>query len=145
MTKADWDALTRKNTNEETLDDGLEENGEDSEEEYKLYDTFFGDSQYRWNSVIERSLSLSHFVAVTVLGGEVREEVFSKWIRIADELRTSVGNFFSFSSVMRGLNSTSLACCDGPLDWMKLRRDYTNPTFLFETTLRCVFKGLLQG
>ncbi|CAL8137986.1 unnamed protein product [Orchesella dallaii] len=142
MTKVDWNILSGKNAFDE---DEAQVQNEIETDEFKFYDTFFENSQYRWNTVIERSLTLSHFIVVTVLGAEVREELFSKWIRIADELRTSMGNFFSFCSVMRGLNSSSLAKCDGPLDWLKLRRDYTNPTFLFETTLRCTYKGLLQG
>lgn len=159
MTKVDWDVLTGKSLEPEQEEEVAEAISDANQEDpppsplkkdyplntHKLYDTFFENSQFRWNAVIERSLSLSHFVVVTVLGAEVREELFSKWIRIADELRTSMGNFFSFLSVMRGLNSSSLAKCDGPLDWMKLRRDYTNPTFLFETTLRSAYKGLLQG
>lgn len=137
VTKVDWDVL-------QGIANENEENSSKSESN-NFYDLFFQNSQYRWNSIIERSLSLSHFVIVTILGAEVREELFSKWIRIADELRTSMGNFFSFCGVMRGLNSNSLSKCEGPLDWMKLRRDYTNPTFLFETTLRSAYKGLLEG
>lgn len=145
LTKADWLVLTKENEGKVEGDDDASLDGSKSSSETKYYDDFFDNSQFRWNSIIERSVSLSHFVIVTVLGAEVREELFSKWIKISDQLRTSMGNFFSFCSVMRGLNSSSLAKLDGPLDWMKLRRDYTSATFLFETTLRSTYKGFLQG
>lgn len=46
------------------------------------------------------------FVAITILttpGKEDRVQLLNKWIEIAIETKTSVGNLFGFTSVMLGL------------------------------------------
>ncbi|OXA58109.1 Breast cancer anti-estrogen resistance protein 3 [Folsomia candida] len=111
----------------------------------RISEHVLSETEFRWNHVIERSLTFSHFVAVTVLGAQVREDMISKWVGIAQELKISMGNFFSLFAIMRGLTCTKLSSMDGPVDWMKLRRNYTNSAFLFETSLRNTYHKLLQG
>lgn len=111
----------------------------------RLYENVLNDSRFRWNHIIERAFTFSHFVTVTILGAQNREAMLHKWIGVANELKTRMGNFFSFCNIMRGLISSKISAMDGPVDWMMLRQKYTNSTFTFETTLRNSHHNLLQG
>ena len=110
-----------------------------------IYDKFLNDSQHRWNNVIERSLSFSHFVTAIILRSEQPEQMINKWICIAEEVKSSLGNFFSFCSIMRGLLRPQITRSDGKINWLRLRQEHTCSTFSFETTMRGAYQGLIRG
>lgn len=62
--------------------------------------------QFR-SDMIERTQCLKLLVAVTILtcpSDEERAETMHKWIQIAVDAKTAVGNLFAFSSIMLGLS-----------------------------------------
>ena len=110
-----------------------------------VYDKLLSDSQHRWNNVIERSLSFSHFVTAIILKSEQPEQMINKWICIAEELKSSLGNFFSFCSIMRGLLRPQITRSDGKINWLRLRQEHTCSAFSFETTMRGAYQGVIKG
>lgn len=142
ITLMDWNVLNKHIAKDE--DDSVIEE-ESTCRLSGMYERILNESEFRWNCVIERYISFSHFVIVSVLGAYEREEMLNKWVGIARELKTGMGNFFSFCSIMRGLISPKMSSSDGPIDWLKLRRKYTNSAFEFETSLRNAYHNLVQG
>ena len=142
LTKLDWEILS--GNFDELSASPISKLAEDSNR-IGLFQHFFHNSQHRWNNVIERSLSLSHFVILTILRCETPEKMINKWITVAGELKTSLGNIFSFSSIMRALLMPQVTRSDGKINWMKLRQEYTSNTFTFETTLRVAYQGFVIG
>jgi hypothetical protein len=62
--------------------------------------------QFR-KDIIERTQCLKLLVAVTILTcpcDEERAETLHKWIQIAVDAKTAVGNLFAFCSIMLGLS-----------------------------------------
>jgi hypothetical protein len=61
--------------------------------------------QFR-RDIVERTQCLKLLVAVTILTcptDEERAETLNKWIQIAVDAKTAVGNLFAFSTIMLGL------------------------------------------
>lgn len=110
-----------------------------------IFENILNEKRYRWNCVLERAVSFSHFIVVTVLGAQDPEAMIHKWICIANELKTGMGNFFGFCNIMRGLTSVKISSSESRVDWLKLRRDHTNAAFQFETSMRNAYFSLLQG
>lgn len=58
------------------------------------------------NDLIERTQCMKLMVAVTILTCQTdldRAEILSKWIQVAVETKTALGNLFGFSTIMLGL------------------------------------------
>jgi hypothetical protein len=141
ITKVDWEALQRtpgESTDEEPVNN-------EEKRDRRIYEKLLHDPRFRWDMIIERSLTFSHFVTISILQAESKESMFSKWIGIANELKISMGNFLSFCNIMRGLICPKFNTVDNAIDWMKLRREFTNSTFQFETVLRNSYNQLQQG
>lgn len=71
--------------------------------------------QFR-KDMIERTQCLKLLVAVTILtcpSDEERAETMHKWIQIAVDAKTAVGNLFAFCSIMLGLSMPQVLknCC----------------------------------
>ncbi|KAI9576487.1 hypothetical protein GQX74_009544 [Glossina fuscipes] len=109
------------------------------------------------NDLIERTQCIKLVVAVTILTCQTdhdRAELLSKWIQIAVETKTALGNLFGFSNIMLGVCMPQVwALFSGmssidikfvlifqiqKLDsaWHLLRQKYTNDAFMFEAKLR---------
>lgn len=127
LTKSDWQTLHA------------------SEIDMNMYDRLFHDAGFRWNTIIERSMALSAFVVKTIEFGSPREEIMNKWIHVAQELKTGLGNIYSFCSIMRALNLPKIMNNDGIICWPKLRSEFTETTFNFETTMRNSYNALING
>jgi len=145
ITKADWEVLEEESLLSDDQQDEYKLCNEEADINSGIYEKLLYQPDFRWRAVIERSFAFSHFVTISVLHAETKESMFNKWIGIANELKTRMGNFLSFCNIMRGLTSQKLNSPENSIDWLKLRRDYTNSAFLFETTLRNSYHNLLQG
>lgn len=143
LTKLDWDILANGFIRSDKEDDASIVSTSINKAE--IYEKLFHNSSHRWNHIIERSFTFSHFVVVTILTSSSPEKMLNKWITVANELKTGVGNFFAFCSIMRALLLPQITRIDGRIDWMKLRQKYTRSTLTFETRLRLAFQGLLRG
>ncbi|XP_073823068.1 breast cancer anti-estrogen resistance protein 3 homolog isoform X2 [Musca autumnalis] len=87
--------------------------------------------------LIERTQCLKLMVAVTILTCQTdmdRAELLSKWIQVAVETKTALGNLFGFSSIMLGLCMPQIQKLDSA--WHLLRQKYTDDAFMFEAKLR---------
>lgn len=70
--------------------------------------------------IIERTQCIKLMVAVTILTCQTdldRAELLSKWIQVAVETKTALGNLFGFCAIMLGL-------CMQQVSWMKLNKGY---------------------
>ncbi|XP_035226871.1 breast cancer anti-estrogen resistance protein 3 homolog [Stegodyphus dumicola] len=93
--------------------------------------------------LLERTESMKIFVAVTILttpGIEDRVKILNKWIEIAIETKTTLGNFYGFASVMLGLTIPEVTGLQST--WLALRHSYTESAFAFETKMKPAFKSL---
>ncbi|CAG7682931.1 unnamed protein product [Allacma fusca] len=148
LTKLDYNLLTGNEGSVDDLENTSKIENNDANElsdGKKIYEKLFHDSQHRWNNIIERSLSFSHFVVATIVMADNPELTINKWINIAGELKSSVGNFFSFASIMRGLLMPQITRSDGNINWLQLRQQFTTATFNFETIFRAAYQGLVKG
>lgn len=129
--------------------------------------------QFR-KDLIERTECIKLLVAVTILtcASDVeRAETLNKWIEIAIDTKTALGNLFGFCAIMLGLCMpqvthiqfceqfsargvleeclTDLICVNFPLQiqkleptWHTLRQKYTDSAFNFEAKLRPTLKNM---
>lgn len=96
--------------------------------------------------LLERTECMKLFVAVLILtcpDEEERMEVLHRWIEVATETKTSLGNFYGFTSIMLGLTMPEVLGLHST--WLALRHSYTETAFMFETKLRPIFKALQNG
>ncbi|XP_054714862.1 SH2 domain-containing protein 3C-like isoform X2 [Uloborus diversus] len=95
--------------------------------------------------LLERNDCLKFFVAITILtcgDEEVRAQVLNKWIQIAIETKTALGNLYGFTGIMMGLalpQISRLRCT-----WLKLRQSFTENAFTYETKLRPTLKNMQE-
>lgn len=93
--------------------------------------------------LIERTQCLKLLVAVTILTctteGE-RAETLNKWIQVAIDTKTALGNLFGFSSVMMGLCMPQIQRLTST--WHILRQKFTDSAFNFEAKLRPTLKSM---
>ncbi|KAG8189215.1 hypothetical protein JTE90_013748 [Oedothorax gibbosus] len=95
--------------------------------------------------LLERTECLKYFVAITILtcgDEEVRSQVLNKWIQIAIETKTALGNLYGFTGIMQGLalsQISRLRCT-----WLKLRQTCTENAFTYETKLRPTIKNMQE-
>ncbi|KAL7046063.1 hypothetical protein ACKWTF_002466 [Chironomus riparius] len=98
--------------------------------------------QFR-RDLIERTQCLKLLVAVTILTcptDEERAEILNKWIQIAIDAKTAVGNLFAFSTIMLGLCMPQIQKLEGT--WYLLRQRFTDSAFNFEAKLRPILKSM---
>ncbi|XP_018319625.1 SH2 domain-containing protein 3C isoform X2 [Agrilus planipennis] len=95
------------------------------------------------NDLIERANCLKLLVAVTILtccDDEERTEMVNKWIEVAVDTKTALGNLYGFSGVMMGLCLPQIQKLD--TTWHLLRQRYTNTAFNFEAKLKPTLKNM---
>ncbi|XP_029708812.1 SH2 domain-containing protein 3C isoform X2 [Aedes albopictus] len=87
--------------------------------------------------LIERTECMKLLVAVTILTCQddlERAETLNKWIQIAVETKTALGNLFGFCAIMLGLSMPQIQKLE--TTWHTLRQKYTDSAFNFEAKLR---------
>ncbi|XP_055295653.1 breast cancer anti-estrogen resistance protein 3 homolog isoform X3 [Sitodiplosis mosellana] len=98
--------------------------------------------QFR-KDLIERTECIRLLVAVTVLtcsDDSERAETINKWIQIATDTKTALGNLYGFSNIMLGLCMPQIEQLEST--WYMLRQKYTDSAFNFEAKLRPQFKNM---
>jgi SH2 domain-containing protein 3C len=98
--------------------------------------------QFR-QDLIERTECLKLLVAVTILtcpSDDERAETLNKWIQIAIDTKTALGNLFGFCCVMLGLCMPQIQQLSST--WHLLRQKYTDSAFNFEAKLRPTLKNM---
>ncbi|CAL8344344.1 unnamed protein product [Lota lota] len=97
--------------------------------------------------LLERYQTMSVVLALFILGctgsPEERAALLHKAIQIAAQLKSSMGNMFGFSAVMRALEMPQVARLEHT--WTVLRQRYTECSVLYQHTLRPFLKALDQG
>lgn len=98
--------------------------------------------QFR-RDLIERTECIRLLVAVTILtcsDDDERAETLNKWIQIAIDTKTALGNLFGFCSIMLGLCMPQVQKLE--TTWYTLRQKYTDSAFNFEAKLRPTLKNM---
>ncbi|XP_063700287.1 breast cancer anti-estrogen resistance protein 3 homolog [Culicoides brevitarsis] len=93
--------------------------------------------------LIERTQCLKLLVATTILtctDDIERAETINKWIQIANDTKTALGNLFGFSAIMLGLSMPQVQNLDNT--WHILRQKFTESAFNFEAKLRPTLKSM---
>ncbi|XP_046481758.1 breast cancer anti-estrogen resistance protein 3 isoform X1 [Neodiprion pinetum] len=93
--------------------------------------------------LIERSECLKLLVAVTILAGATaieRAATISKWIRVAVDTKTALGNLYGFCGVMLGLCLPQIQRLANT--WHLLRQKHTDEAFSFEAKLRPTLRAM---
>ncbi|XP_076326151.1 SH2 domain-containing protein 3C-like [Tachypleus tridentatus] len=93
--------------------------------------------------LIERSECLKYLVAVTILTSESsleRAELVSKWIGVAVDCKTSLGNLYGFSGIMKGLSLPQISRLQNT--WLVLRQNFTENAVIYESKMRPFLKSL---
>lgn len=97
--------------------------------------------------LLERFQTMAIMLAVHVLGctgtTEERACLLHKIIQIAAELKSTMGNMFGFTAVMRALELPQVSRLQET--WMTLRQRHTEGAILYEKTLRPFMKSLNDG
>ncbi|XP_030768424.1 breast cancer anti-estrogen resistance protein 3 homolog isoform X2 [Sitophilus oryzae] len=95
------------------------------------------------HDLIERTECLKLLVAVTILtcpDVTERTETLNKWIEIAIDTKTALGNLFGFCGIMLGLCLPQIERLD--TTWHMLRQKHTDSAFNFEAKLRPTLKNM---
>lgn len=93
--------------------------------------------------LIERTQCLKLLVATTILtcSDDIeRAETINKWIQIANDTKTALGNLFGFSAIMLGLCMPQVQNLHNT--WHILRQKFTESAFNFEAKLRPTLKSM---
>uniref|UniRef100_A0A8C9MU74 SH2 domain containing 3C n=1 Tax=Serinus canaria TaxID=9135 RepID=A0A8C9MU74_SERCA len=97
--------------------------------------------------LLERFHTMSIMIAVDILGctgsTEERAALLHKTIQLAAELKSTMGNMFSFAAVMSALEMTQIARLEQT--WMVLRQRHTEGAILYEKKLKPFLKNLNEG
>ncbi|XP_054249528.1 SH2 domain-containing protein 3C isoform X6 [Indicator indicator] len=97
--------------------------------------------------LLERFHTMSIMIAVDILGctgsTEERAALLHKTIQLAAELKSTMGNMFSFAAVMNALEMTQIARLEQT--WMVLRQWHTEGAILYEKKLKPFLKSLNEG
>ncbi|XP_022187005.1 SH2 domain-containing protein 3C [Nilaparvata lugens] len=96
--------------------------------------------------LIERVRCLKLLVAVTILTCNTeseRAEALNKWIQVAIDTKTALGNLFGFSSIMLGLCMPQIQRLTST--WHILRQKFTDSAFNFEAKLRPTLKSMNES
>lgn len=98
--------------------------------------------QFR-KDLIERTECIRLLVAVTILtcsDDDERAETLNKWIQVAIDIKTALGNLFGFSCIMLGICMPQVQKLE--TTWHTLRQKYTESAFNFEAKLRPTLKNM---
>ncbi|XP_066153168.1 breast cancer anti-estrogen resistance protein 3 homolog isoform X3 [Euwallacea fornicatus] len=93
--------------------------------------------------LIERTECLKLLVAVSILtcaDDLERTETLNKWIEVANDTKTALGNLFGFCGIMLGLCLPQVEKLD--TTWHMLRQKHTDSAFNFEAKLRPTLKHM---
>ncbi|GAB6027869.1 hypothetical protein CHUAL_002086 [Chamberlinius hualienensis] len=93
--------------------------------------------------IIERTMCLKLFVCATILtcpNEMERAQLLRKWIELAIDTKTSLGNLYSFTSIMLGLGHTQIQRLKST--WHALRQFDTDTAFTYETKLRPTLRAM---
>lgn len=93
--------------------------------------------------VIERSEGLKLMVAVTILTCYTpaeRASTMARWIQVAIDTKTALGNLFGFCSIMLALCAPQIQRLTET--WHLLRQKHTNEAFTFESKLRPTLRAM---
>ncbi|XP_015110355.1 breast cancer anti-estrogen resistance protein 3 isoform X4 [Diachasma alloeum] len=93
--------------------------------------------------LIERSECIKLLVAVTILAGTTaleRASTISKWIKVAIDTKTALGNLYGFCGVMLGLCLPQIQRLANT--WHLLRQKHTDEAFNFEAKLRPTLRAM---
>ncbi|XP_050526522.1 breast cancer anti-estrogen resistance protein 3 homolog [Daktulosphaira vitifoliae] len=96
--------------------------------------------------LIERNECIKLLVAITILtckNLENRVQLLDKWIQVAIDLKTALGNLYGFSSIMSGLCDFNIQRLNNL--WLALRKNYTDSAFNFEAKLRPQWLNMNRG
>ncbi|KAM9371004.1 SH2 domain-containing protein 3C isoform 1-T1 [Phaethornis superciliosus] len=97
--------------------------------------------------LLERFHTMSIMIAVDILGctgsTEERAALLHKTIQLAAELKSTMGNMFSFAAVMNALEMTQIARLEQT--WTVLRQRHTEGAILYEKKLKPFLKSLNEG
>lgn len=93
--------------------------------------------------LIERTECLKLLVAVTVLTGDNATErafIIARWIQVAIDIKTALGNLYGFCSIMLGLCVPQIQ--NLTKTWHLLRQKHTDEAFKFEAKLRPMLRAM---
>lgn len=93
--------------------------------------------------LIERTQCMKLLVATTILtctSDVERAETINRWIQIAIDTKTALGNLFGFCSIMLGLCMPQVQ--NLTTTWHTLRQKFTDSAFTFEAKLRPTLKNM---
>uniref|UniRef100_A0A8D9A9M9 Breast cancer anti-estrogen resistance protein 3 homolog n=3 Tax=Cacopsylla melanoneura TaxID=428564 RepID=A0A8D9A9M9_9HEMI len=93
--------------------------------------------------LIERAQCMKLIVAITILtcgSDSERAEILNKWIQVAVDTKTALGNLFGFSNIMLGLMMPQIQRLS--VTWHVLRQKFTDSAFSFEAKLRPTLKSM---
>ncbi|XP_065163465.1 breast cancer anti-estrogen resistance protein 3 homolog isoform X2 [Atheta coriaria] len=93
--------------------------------------------------LIERTECLKLLVAITILtcnDEDERAETLNKWIEVAIDTKTALGNLYGFCGIMLGLCLPQIERLNST--WYTLRQKYTDSAFNFEAKLRPMLKSM---
>uniref|UniRef100_A0A8C6YMR2 SH2 domain containing 3C n=1 Tax=Naja naja TaxID=35670 RepID=A0A8C6YMR2_NAJNA len=97
--------------------------------------------------LLERFHTMTIMIAVDILGCtgsmEERASLLHKTIQLAAELKSTMGNMYSFAAVMNALEMTQISRLEQT--WMVLRQRYTEGAILYEKKLKPFLKSLNEG
>lgn len=99
--------------------------------------------QHFRQDLIERTQCLKLLVATTILTAPndiERAETLNRWIQIAIDTKTALGNLFGFAAIMLGLCMPQVQ--NLTTTWHTLRQRYTDSAFTFEAKLRPTLKSM---
>ncbi|XP_064463573.1 SH2 domain-containing protein 3C-like isoform X2 [Ornithodoros turicata] len=95
--------------------------------------------------LLERTECLKFLVAVTILtcsSEDERVELLNKWIQVAMDTKTAVGNLHGFTGIMQGLSITQISRLKAT--WLTLRQKYTATALAYETKLRPTLRSMQE-
>ncbi|XP_042215322.1 breast cancer anti-estrogen resistance protein 3 homolog isoform X2 [Homarus americanus] len=93
--------------------------------------------------LIERTECLKLLVAVTILltpDLNERSEVIHRWIQVAIDTKTAMGNLYGFTGIMLGLCVPEIQRLTST--WHTVRQKFTDSAFNFESKLRSTLKAM---
>uniref|UniRef100_A0AAY5ET54 SH2 domain containing 3Ca n=1 Tax=Electrophorus electricus TaxID=8005 RepID=A0AAY5ET54_ELEEL len=97
--------------------------------------------------LLERFYTMSIMMAVDLLGctgsTEERAALLHKTIQLAAELKSTMGNMFSFAAIMRTLELPQISRLEQT--WMALRQRHTEGAVLYEKKLKPFIKAMNDG
>ncbi|XP_043914633.1 SH2 domain-containing protein 3C [Protopterus annectens] len=97
--------------------------------------------------LLERFHTMSIMIAVDILGctgsTDERAALLHKTIQLAAELKSSMGNMFGFTAVMKALEMPQISRLEQT--WTILRQRHTEGAVLYEKTLKPFLKNMNEG